>query len=298
MIVYENKNLAEFTTFKIGGAAKKVYFPENTEEFEELLKNNKNLLVLGNGSNVLISSDGIDREVVFTTKLSGFRVHNNEISAECGLKCAKASTVAAQNSLKGFEFMAGIPGTIGGVVYMNASAHNCSVADVLKECKIFDLYSNEIKILKNEDMHFEYRNSILSKGKYILLEAVFELEKGNETDINALITRNLEFRKQCQPTLALPNAGSVFKNPENDSAGRLLDKAGLKSAKVGGAKVWENHANFIVNTGGATSKDVIELMKTMRDRVSKEYMIELKPEIKFYGKENGEDKELWQTFLK
>ena len=146
-------------------------------------------------------------------------------------------------------------------------------------------------------MEFSYRTSIASKKKYIILSVEFDLQKSDKEEIKNLMDRNLEFRRQKQPSLALPNAGSVFKNPENDSAGRLLEKSGVKSHIIGGAKVWENHANFIVNIGQATSTDVLNLMKKMKDEVKTRYTIELVPEIKYIGNTDEEEIEIWKKII-
>ena len=178
---------------------------------------------------------------------------------------------------------------------MNASAHSQSIAEIFTSCKVFDVENKKVLTLNKDDMNFEYRKTVLSEKKYVVLSAEFELKTSTAEEVKALMQRNAEFRKQKQPSLALPNAGSIFKNPENDSAGRLLEKSGVKSKIIGGAKVWENHANFIVNIGYATSNDVLNLMYKMYNEVKVRYTIELHPEVKFIGIANEEEKEIWQT---
>lgn len=295
MKIEKDYPLKKHTTFQIGGNADIVCFPQTELELEEALIQYPDALVLGGGSDVLISSEGINGAVIITTEISDFKIEGNKIIASCGVRTPVISRAAAAAELSGMEFLLGIPGTIGGVVYMNASAHSQSIADIFVSCKVFDIDSKSVKTLTKDDMNFEYRKSVISQNNYIVLSAEFELTKGNAEEIKALMERNIEFRRQKQPSLALPNAGSIFKNPENDSAGRLLEKSGVKSKILGGAKVWENHANFIVNIGYATSNDVLKLMYKMYNEVKVRYTIELQPEIKFFGIANEEEKEIWQT---
>jgi len=288
-----NHELKIYTTFQIGGCSPVVCFPENEKELVEALENYPNAIVLGNCSDVLISSFGIDVPVIITTAMKNFKIDVTKVTAECGVKAPKLSCAVSDEALSGFEFMIGIPGSIGGMVVMNASAHGQAVSDYLVSCKVYDREDKKIKTLLKNEMEFSYRTSIAARKPYIILSVEFDLKKSDKDEIKNLMDRNLEFRRQKQPSLALPNAGSVFKNPENDSAGRLLEKAGVKSCITGGAKVWENHANFIVNIGQATSSDVLSLMKKMYDEVKNKYTIELIPEIKYIGK-NEEENKIWK----
>jgi UDP-N-acetylmuramate dehydrogenase len=176
---------------------------------------------------------------------------------------------------------------------MNAGAHGQCISDNLINCCVFNKETKEIEYKTKAEMEFSYRNSILQNGKYILLFAEFNLIKTPIDEIKSLIERNLEFRKNIQPSLKYPNAGSVFKNPQNDSAGRLLDKAGVKQFDLPSVKVWENHANFIINKGSATSEDILTLMVMMYNAVKKMYTIELVPEIIFIGDKTQKEEELW-----
>ena len=295
MRIEQNYELKRHTTFQIGGNADLVFFPESVEEFTELLSKYPDALILGGGSDVLISSAGVKGTVIITTRIDDFSIEGNTVTASCGVKAPILSRTVAEKGLSGFEFMFCIPGTMGGLVYMNASAHSQAIADTFVSCKVFDLETKEIKTLYKDDMKFAYRKTIISDKKYVVLSAVFNLKSGDSAEIKALMERNAEFRRQKQPSLALPNAGSIFKNPENDSAGRLLEKSGVKSKMIGGEKVWENHANFIVNIGYATSNDVLKLMYKMYSEVKERYTIELHPEVKFIGIANEEEKEIWKT---
>jgi UDP-N-acetylmuramate dehydrogenase len=287
---YEIKNL---TTYKIGGKVKKLYFPETVSEFTELLRTLDNYIVLGNCSNILFSSNGYNGNIILTTELKQFEIRGTKVFISAGVKGPLVSQAAAEAGLSGFEFMIGFPGSIGGNICMNAGAHGQNISDKLIQCCLFDKQSKEIIYKSKEDMKFSYRNSILKEDKYVLLHAEFELTKAPKDEIKALIERNLEFRKNIQPSLKYPNAGSVFKNPDNDSAGRLLDKAGVKSFDLPQARVWENHANFIVNKGNATSEDILTLMVMMYNAVKKQYTIELTPEIIFVGDMTEKEEELW-----
>ena len=293
----ENYELKNHTTFKIGGLAQRAFFPENIEDFCELLKTLNNPIVLGNCSNVLVSSKGIEQDVILTSKLKNFDVSNNIITAQCGVKVPMLSKEAESLGLSGFEFMIGFPGSVGGAVVMNASAHSQSVSDSFKTCRVFDMDTKKVVELNKDEMKFGYRDSVLQEKNYILLDAKFELRPAPKEEITAIMQRNLDFRKDKQPSLVLPNAGSIFRNPPNDSAGRLLEKAGVKGLKEGGAQVWLGHANFIVNVENATSKDVSLLMNKMYNMVKEKYTIKLIPEVKFIGIKSKEEEDLWDTML-
>ena len=293
MIIKEEFEIKNCTTYKIGGKVKKVFFPETQSEFVETLKEHSDAIILGSCSNILFSSNGYDGEVILTTELNQFEIRGTHVFASCGVKGPLLAQKTAEAGLSGFEFMIGFPGSIGGDVCMNAGAHGQSISDKLTQVCLFDKETKEVVYKKKEELEFSYRHSLLQGGRYILLHAEFELEKTPQEEIKALIERNLEFRKNIQPSLANPNAGSVFKNPENDSAGRLLDKAGVKSFDLPRARVWANHANFIVNKSDATSEDILTLMVMMYNAVKNQYTIELKPEIIFLGNKTEKEEELW-----
>ena len=297
MEFFEDYELKKHTTFKIGGKARKVWFPKCAEEFCELLQSQKKPIILGNCSNVLISSQGVDSDVIITTSMKNIALEKNIITAECGVKAPMMAKIAQEAGLSGFEFMV-FPGSVGGVVYMNASAHNQFVSDTFIGADVFDLESGKVLNLNAKQMNFSYRHSILQEKKYVLLNAKFELKPADKAVIDTLVERNIGFRKNKQPNLSQPNAGSVFKNPENDSAGRLLEKAGAKGFLQGDATVWHNHANFIVNNGNATSSDVSNLMNKMYNIVKEKYRIELTPEIEYIGTPEKDEKIIWDTMLK
>lgn len=283
--IEEDFEIKNHTSFKVGGKIRKIYYPEYAEEILSIGR----YPVIGNLSNTLVSSFGFDGIVVSTEKLDYIKINGNKITAGAGVKGPKLSQFAAKHNLSGLEFMIGFPGSVGGEVFMNAGAHGQEISDCFKQAKVFD--GKQIKILTKKDMSFGYRSSILQETDFIVLEAEFELkEKGGE-EINSKIAENLEFRKKFQPLLSFPNCGSVFKNPEGTSAGKLLDECFVKGLEVGGARVWENHANFIINTGNATSTEILSLMFMMQNRVKEKFGIMLEPEIRFLGN-NKEEVEL------
>lgn len=290
--VKENYPVKNLTSFKIGGLIDKLYFPKNEQEFIYLLKTLNHPIIIGNWSNVLISSQGIRGNVICTAKLSKVEIEDTNIYAECGVKGPTIAKMASENELSGFEFMVGFPGSIGGNIYMNASAHSQSISDFLVSIRVFDMSKKEILIIEKKTLDFAYRSSLLQRRPYILLSAEFHLKKSEKVQILSLIQRNLGFRKSYQPSLSKPNAGSIFKNPEDLSAGRLLDKAGAKKFHVGDAKIWKKHANFIVNVGDATSSDVLELMFKMYMAVRDKYKIKLEPEIRYYGEKTRREEEI------
>ena len=293
----ENYELKNHTTFKIGGLAQRAFFPTTIDELCELLETLKNPVVLGCCSNVLISSKGVEQDVILTSKLNNFEFENNIVTAQCGVKVPMLSKAAEEKGLSGFEFMIGFPGSVGGAVYMNASAHSQALSDTFKTCRVFDMDSKKVLDLNKDELKFGYRSSVLQDKNYILLDAKFELRPLPKEEITAVMQRNLEFRKDKQPSLVVPNVGSIFRNPPNDSAGRLLEKAGVKGLKEGGAQVWLGHANFIVNVENATSKDVSLLINKMYNMVKEKYTIELVPEVKYIGLKSEEEEKLWDTML-
>ncbi len=292
MQVKENFEIKPLTTYKIGGKVSKLYLPETLEEFTGLLRELDNYIVLGSCSNVIFSSNGYSGNVILTTEMKNYEIKGTRVYADCGVKDPLLSQKVSELSLSGLEFLIGLPGTIGGAVYMNAGAHGQCIADVLVSCCLFDRVTKEIVFKQKQEMEFSYRHSILDSGRFIVLSAEFELKKAPLEEIKELMDRNLNFRKTIQPSLANPNAGSVFKNPENDSAGRLLEKAGAKTFDMDRVKVWDKHANFIVNKGDATSEDVLELMVKMYNAVKQMYTIELTPEQIFIGDKTEKEEEL------
>lgn len=284
-------DIKKSTTMKIGGKIARFYTPETIDEFVQIMQKEPKAFIAGNLSNVIVSSFGYDGAVISTKKLNKIQVDGNKIIAGAGVRGTKLSKIALENGLSGMEFMIAFPGSIGGEVYMNAGAHGQEIASILKFAKIYSPQDGLIE-LSNKELEFGYRTSICHKKNYSVLEVEFELLPKSRDEIQLKIDENLSFRKSKQPDLTIPNCGSTFKNPTGDSAGRLLDAVGVKGLKVGGMKVWENHANFIVNDGEATSLDALQLMFEMYKRVKEKFNIELKPEIIFLGGNNEKEVEI------
>ncbi len=293
-IIYNDYNIKKHSTFKIGGNVKTVAFPETIEELINLLSSEEYDYILGNCSNILFSSDYINKSIILTEKLNKYFINGCKINVSCGTKGPVVSSECRKRNLSGFEFLIGFPGSFGGMICMNASAHNQSISDTFISANIYDVKNKKVITLKKEEMNFKYRNSIISNSGYVLLNADFELKRGNEEDIDEIMKRNIEFRKTRQPSLTYPNAGSIFKNPLNDSAGRLLDLCEMKGQTEGGAMVFDKHANFIINKDNASSKDVLKLMYRMYSKVKEKYTISLKPEIIYIGNKGTEEYKLWE----
>ncbi len=284
-------DISKLTSFKVGGKIRKAYFPESVDEFVKILKSEPDAVVAGNLSNVLVSSDGYDGVLICTKRMDEIKIDGNLVTASAGVRGTKLSKLAAANGLSGLEFMIAFPGSVGGEVYMNAGAHGQMVSDVLKSAKIYSP-ENGILNFSNKEMKFAYRSSICREMPYVILEAEFELKPDTSDNIQKRMNENLTFRQEKQPSLTLPNCGSVFKNPEGDSAGRLLEAAGAKQMKAGGARVFEKHANFIINDNNATSSDILILMDKMSSAVENKYGIKLIPEVRYLGNNNEKEVEL------
>ena len=296
MKIFKDYEIKNESTFKIGGIVKEAAFPETLEELLSIV--NEYDLVLGNCSNVLFSSDFINKKIIITKNINGLKTEGEGIEVYCGTKGPYAASEAQKAGLCGFEFLAGFPGSFGGMICMNASAHNQAISDTFVSADIYDLKNKKKITLYKNDMKFGYRNSSISDGNYIMLKAKFRLNKGNREKIKEIMQRNVEFRRTRQPSLVHGNAGSIFKNPPNDSAGRLLDLCEFKGVREGGAAVFDKHANFIINENNADSKDVLTLMNKMYSKVKEKYTIELEPEIKYIGDREKEEYKLWEQITK
>ncbi len=291
MLVENDFDISKLTSFKIGGKVKKIYFPENVDEFAEILKSEPDVVVVGNLSNILVSSKGYNGSVICTKNMDEIVISENSITASAGVKGIKLSKIAANKGLSGLEFMIAFPGSVGGEVYMNAGAHGQTISDVLKFALI---YCPENGILKfdNNKMEFSYRTSVCQRMPYVVLSAEFELKPDRFENIQKKMNDNLAFRQSKQPPLTLPNCGSVFKNPEGNCAGYLLESTGAKKMFCGGAGVFDKHANFIINYNKATSMDVLTLMYNMSSAVEDKYGLKLLPEVRYLGGNDDNEVEL------
>lgn len=269
------------TSFKIGGNAETVVFPKTVGEMVDIIKNTVSPLVLGKGSNVLVSDEGIKGVVVITEKMAGVSAEGNVIKADCGASLAKIANLALENSLEGFEFASGIPGTLGGAILMNAGAYGGEMKDVIKSVT-FCNEKGEVFTINNEECDFGYRHSFFINKKLYVLSAEIELKKGKKEEILEKMNDFNTRRKEKQP-LNYPSAGSTFKRPEGYFAGKLISDSGLKGFSVGGAQVSEKHAGFVINTGDATAKDVLDVMEHCKKTVFEQFGVALEPEVKIIG---------------
>ena len=299
---YNDFQLTNFNTLKIKSMAKYFYMPDNYGEMISIFKKFKDNtpIVIGHGSNILFSSQTIESPLIHTGHIKTAIFLGQNLEVETGIKTQTLSKMALDKKLSGFEFLIGIPASLGGAIYMNAGAHGQTISDKLVSAKVYDYENNKILTLKKEEMNFSYRHSILKEKPYILLSAKFALEKKDELEIKTKMDENLIFRKNRQPNLSLPNAGSVFKNPPNSelSAGALIDKCGLRGYRIGDCEVYENHCNFIINKGSATSIDYTNIVFDIYQKVKERFNIELTPEIIYIGKMTKDEEEKWKIMLK
>lgn len=285
--VLVNEPLANHTTWKIGGPADILIEPTDklalAHSMKLVHKHGVPWQVLGRGSNMLVRDGGI-RGVLF--KLAdGFdhlTFNGEEVEVGAGYSFIRLAVMAGKEGLTGLEFAGGIPGTVGGAIYMNAGAHSSDVSRILTSAEVL-LESGELVHLSSEELRFGYRTSILQKEQRgIVVSAVFTLKYGDRKEIARHMAAYKDRRRQTQP-LSMPCAGSVFRNPPGDHAGRLIESAGLKGLTVGGAQISEKHANFIVNRGNATAQDVLDLMEKVMKIIHEQYHVQLVPEVLVVG---------------
>ena len=285
MTLLENEPMSEHCSFKIGGPVRALAVPEDVISLSKLcsiLKDNHIApMMLGNGTNILFPDEGLSELfLVSTEKLTKmFLLPDGAIYAESGVSLSKLATFAQQNSLAGLEFASGIPGTVGGGTIMNAGAYGGELKDVIESVVILYVPEQRLYELSNEQCDFAYRSSLFKKmGGCLILSVVFRLREGDGEAIAAKMRELNERRRDKQP-LDLPSAGSAFKRPEGYYAAALIDEAGLKGFQIGGAQVSEKHAGFVVNRGGATSRDVYDLLMHVRKTVYEQKGVVLEPEV-------------------
>lgn len=276
--IKEDVSLTKLTTYKCGGNLKLLVMPEDVDKLVALLKKLKEdkikYKILGKGSNVVFSNNEYDGVIIKLDKLKNCVIDKEEIICEAGHGLIDLAIKASNLGLTGMEFATGIPGTIGGAIFMNAGAYKSDMGYIVKEVTVLDDNLN-VKVLSNKEMNFHYRTSFLKENpKYICLSVKIKLEKGNVKDIKNLIKDRLERRKSSQP-LNLPSAGSVFRNHNEVPAGKLIENVGMKNVSIGGAIVSEKHANFILNNDKATGEDIKKLIELVQKKVFDEYNIEL-----------------------
>ena len=286
--LYYDEPMAKHTSFKIGGPADVFIKVDNIEELKETLDLSKQnqipLTLIGNGSNLLVTDKGI-RGITAKLNLKDIEIKNENnkqiIKVDAGVPVGLLAQKLLKEEIAGFEELSGIPGTIGGAVIMNAGAHGKELKDILKKVTAMD-YNGNIHEFTNEECQFSYRNSRFQKEKYIILQATLELEKGNSTEIKEKMDEYMQFRKEKQP-IEYPNAGSTFKRGEDFVTAKLIDEAGLKGYKIGGAQVSEKHAGFIVNVDNAKAKDVIELTDYIKEKIEEKFGKKINLEIQIIG---------------
>ena len=287
--VKKNEPLSLHTTMKIGGPADLLIEPSSLENIQKVVAfiNERKLQwrAIGRGSNLLVSDKGIEGVVIkLGSGLDHLSINESTIRVGGGHSLISLSTLISKKGLAGLEFASGIPGSVGGAVYMNAGAHGSDISKILTKAHIL-FEDGEIKWLSKDDMEFTYRTSVLQKKRPgIVLEAEFALTKGDRAAIVSQMQKNKDYRKETQPW-NFPCAGSIFRNPLPNYAGKLIEEAGLKGYQIGGAKVSEMHGNFIVNAGNASARDVLELIQYIKDTIQNSRGIKMETEVEIVGRQ-------------
>lgn len=276
------------TSFKVGGPADIMVIPDSVEKLASVLKicNQETIpfFVMGNGSNLVVRDKGIRGVVIkLFDNFNRFSVCDEVIEAQSGILLSRVSKIALENGLTGLEFAEGIPGTLGGAVYMNAGAYIGEMADVVVETEYMDT-NGELRIIKGNQHQFGYRSSFIQKQTGIVLKSIMKLKKGNKNDIKALMDDFNKKRRDKQP-LELPSAGSVFKRPTGYFAGKLIEDCGLRGYRIGGAEVSTKHCGFIVNIGNSSCQDILDLIEHIQSCVKDRFNVELSTEVKLVGEE-------------
>lgn len=279
--------MSSHTSFKVGGPADILITPESADQVLDAVKlcKSKNVpyYIMGNGSNLLVKDGGIRGVVVKLTKLKSIKIQGSRIIVSSGACLKDVSQKALDNSLTGFEFACGIPGSVGGAVTMNAGAYNGEISNVIESVIVIDNHTKK-RILNLEQLELAYRMSSILKYGYIVLQVTFKLEKGDHNKINDRI-ENLNRRRSEKQPLEYPSAGSTFKRPEGHFAAKLIEDSGLKGMSVGGAQVSEKHSGFIINKEDATSKDILDLIKLVQDTVKQKFNVDLYTEVRIIGED-------------
>lgn len=288
--ILKNEPMSKHTSFRIGGNAEYFIKIRTIQNLKNILifanRNNIPITIVGNGTNLLIKDGGI-KGFVLKLELNNFKIKRNVnevlITAEAGMSLAALSAIALREEIEGLEFLSGIPGTIGGAILMNAGAYGSEMKDIVVKTKVMS-YDGKIKTVTLEEHNFSYRNSIFSNNEFIILETTLKLKKGNKKDIENKIKEYGASRKSSQP-LEFPNAGSTFKRKEGMITAKLIDDCGLKGFNIGEAEVSRKHAGFIINKGNATAREVLELVKIVKDRVKEKFDVDIELEILVLGEE-------------
>jgi UDP-N-acetylmuramate dehydrogenase len=281
-----NEPMKNHTSFKLGGMADILLLPKTLEEVALAIKKSKELqipyYIIGNGSNILVLDKGFRGVIIkIASNYKSVTIQGDTVVCGAGILLSKLSKVVSENSLTGFEFASGIPGTIGGAVCMNAGAYGGEIKDVILSCQALT-NEGEIITLNKEELMLEYRSSIVQKNNYTVAEVTLKLEEGDFNKIKEKIKQLNAMRIEKQP-LDSPSAGSTFKRPKNNFAGKLIMDSGLRGYTIGGAQVSKKHCGFIINKGNATSKDVVDLINHVQQTVKQKFDIKLESEVKIIG---------------
>lgn len=283
-VVRYDEPLKNHTTFKIGGNCIALVEPREISDIVETIKicreNSIKFFIIGNGSNLLVPDEGYNGVIIkLKSEFSTIEVEGDYLIVNSGAKLSEVYTVAYENSLTGFEFASGIPGTIGGAIYMNAGAYGGEMKDIVESVQVLDLDNFELRELKNEELEFSYRKSIIQRKNYIVTTIKLKLQKGNKEEINAVYEDLRERRNSKQP-LNFGSAGSTFKRPEGHFASKLIEDAGLKGYHINDAWVSEKHSGFVVNKGNASYKEVMELIEYVQKVVFEKFGVKLETEVR------------------
>lgn len=275
MIVLENHIMKNHSNMKVGGVAKRFIYIEKKEELKEVFEKYPNIFLIGNGTNTLIDDGDLDITFVSLKKMTAIEeIGEGLVRVEAGADFNKLISFMNTHNYSGLENLAGIPGSVGGLVYMNGGAYGSEIFDCIKEVEIFD-ENHEIRTLKRDEVGFSYRNTEIQEKHWVIISATFEFERG--FDLKKVI--EIQGLRESKQPLDKPNLGSTFKNPKGDFSARLISEAGLKGIKIGGAQVSTKHPNFIVNDGTATFEDILEILATVKSKVKDIYNIQLEEEI-------------------
>lgn len=282
-LVLENEPMELHTSMRVGGKVRAYILCENIDNLIKIIKflkdKNQKYMIIGRGSNIIFPDYDMDLVVIaINNVLNNLEINNNIITVGAGYSLQKLAKQVSKLGLSGLEFAGGIPGSIGGSVYMNAGAHLSMISNVISKVYCLDENGNKLELTKDK-CQFSYRNSIFQKKNLIIYQVELKLEQKERSEVYKKMAGNLSYREELQP-LDLPSCGSVFKNPENNHAGKLIDEAGLKGTKIGGALVSTKHANFIVNSGNASAENIKELIICIKETIKEQFGITLEEEIK------------------
>ncbi|MGG7618761.1 UDP-N-acetylmuramate dehydrogenase [Bacillus coreaensis] len=285
--VKENEPMANHTTIKIGGPAELFVEPSSVENLETTMnlirKYKVQWIAIGRGSNLLVADRGISGVVIkLGSGLDKVEINGTTLTVGGGHSLVSLATSISRKGLSGLEFASGIPGSVGGAVFMNAGAHGSDISKILDKALVL-FEDGSLEWVSNEQMEFSYRTSVLQKKRPgVVVEAVFSLKEGNKDSIFSEMQKNKDYRKETQPW-NFPCAGSIFRNPLPNYAGKLIEVAGLKGYQIGGAKISEMHGNFIVNTGNAKADDVLQLIQHVKDTIYDLYEVKMETEVEIIG---------------